>query len=588
MKRPLRWLSASVAALGLCLTGVTTAHASAVDVAVVDTTVPLASVNLEPGTNGPIVIKSTITGNQQGTATFKVYTSWTLSGGVFTGSNPVTHTVAPRAANDPATVFDDLGTVSVAAGQATGTFTLSATAFDITNTNATGAKLNAGNSASYSVTVIRSVNTAPVVTVTGVTSGASYEYNAVPTATCSVTDAEDGPSSFAATLSEITGPLAAFGLGSQTASCSYTDAGGLTATSSVTYSIVDTTDPVITYSGQSPAANGAGWNNSDVTVTWTCTDAKSGVTSSTDSATTTGEGDNLSVTGTCVDGAGNTASATVSGIKVDKTAPTITGATVPMAPDGSNGWYVTPVTVNWTCTDTLSGVASVSPSASLTDGADQSVMGTCTDKAGNTASATVSDIDVDTTAPTIEWNGGPQDGATYYFGSVPAAGTCTAVDALSGPGTCAVTGYGTTVGTHTLTATAYDVAGNKTTETRTYTVLAWTLNGFFQPVDMNSVWNTVKNGSTVPLKFEVFAGATELTDVSAVDSFTVKSVACPGSSATSDDIELTTTGGTQLRYDLTGGQFIQNWQTPKRPGTCWTVTMTTDDGSFLSANFKLK
>ena len=53
-----------------------------------------------------------------------------------------------------------------------------------------------------------------------------------------------------------------------------------------------------------------------------------------------------------------------------------------------------------------------------------------------------------------------------------------------------------------MTATADDVAGNETTATRSYTVLAWTLTGFYQPVDMNNVVNTVKGGSTVPLKFE--------------------------------------------------------------------------------------
>lgn len=579
MKRPLRWLSASVAALGLCFTGVTAAHADIIynnlD-ATIDATAETMPLNVGgTGTTTLKLLETNGDGKQGCNLTGRTSVVFNV-----TSSSPVVATVSPSTVT-----FASCGDAHVltVTGVSAGSSTISLSQVS----NNTGGTFDT-RPATFTVNVTGAANQAPTINVTGVTNGASYEYDAVPTATCSVTDAEDGPSTFAASLSPITGPLAAFGLGSQTASCSYTDAGGLTAASSVTYSIVDTTDPVITYSGQSPAANGAGWNNSDVTVTWTCTDAKSGVTSSTVSATTTGEGDNLSVTGTCQDGAGNTASATESGIKVDKTAPTITGATVPTAPNGSNGWYVTPVTVNWTCTDTLSDVASVSPSASLTDGADQSVTGTCTDKAGNTANATVSDIDVDTTAPTIEWNGGPQDGASYYFGSVPAAGTCTAVDALSGPASCAVTGYGTTVGTHILTATAYDVAGNKTTETRTYTVLAWTLNGFYQPVDMNSVWNTVKNGSTVPLKFEVFAGATELTDVSVVDSFTVKSVACPGSSASSDDIELTTTGGTQLRYDWTGGQFIQNWQTPKKPGTCWTVTMTTDDGSFLSANFKLK
>ena len=52
--------------------------------------------------------------------------------------------------------------------------------------------------------------------------------------------------------------------------------------------------------------------------------------------------------------------------------------------------------------------------------------------------------------------------------------------------------------------------------------------------------------------------------------------------------EFFTTGGTTLRYDSSGiGQFIQNWQTPKKLG-CFKVTMTTQDGSTLSALFKLK
>jgi hypothetical protein len=73
----------------------------------------------------------------------------------------------------------------------------------------------------------------------------------------------------------------------------------------------------------------------------------------------------------------------------------------------------------------------------------------------------------------------------------------------------------------------------------------------------------------------------------AVKSFASYTVACNTSSPT-DDIEFTTTGGTVLRYDATAGQFIQNWQTPRLAGQCFKVIMTTQDGSWLTAYFKLK
>ena len=92
-------------------------------------------------------------------------------------------------------------------------------------------------------------NTPPTVVVSGVSNMASYEFGSVPSAMCDVTDAEDGNPSFAATLSAITGPHAADGIGSQTASCNYTDGGGLSDSDSAMYEIVDTTAPVITVPG---------------------------------------------------------------------------------------------------------------------------------------------------------------------------------------------------------------------------------------------------------------------------------------------------------------------------------------------------
>jgi hypothetical protein len=257
---------------------------------------------------------------------------------------------------------------------------------------------------------------------------------------------------------------------------------------------------------------------------------------------------------------------------------------------GNDPWYVSDVTVSWSFVDAESTITSTSgcgPTTISTDTAGVTLTCSAT-SAGGTSSESVT-IKRDTTPPGITWNGIPDDGIRFYFGSVPPVVTCTATDGLSGPKSCEVAEFGTLVGTHSLSAIAYDLAGNETVENISYTVLPWTLNGFYKPVDMgDDVWNTVKGGSTVPLKFEIFAGSTELISTDNNTSFMTKPVVCPGGTGEEFPIEFTTTGGTSLRYDSVAGQFIQNWQTPKLPGKCYVVTMTTDDGSSLSAFFKLK
>ena len=159
---------------------------------------------------------------------------------------------------------------------------------------------------------------------------------------------------------------------------------------------------------------------------------------------------------------------------------------------------------------------------------------------------------------------------------------------IDSPPTCSTTALQFSLpGTYPITCSGSDNNYNLVSVNGTLTILNWTLLGFYQPVDMGGVVNTVKGGSTVPLKFEVFAGSTELTSTSVVSSFQTQLYECD-SSVYEDPIEIVTTGGTSLRYDSTGGQFIQNWKTPKAPNTCYRVTMTTQDGSNLVAWFKLK
>src|SRR5262249_36527082 len=73
----------------------------------------------------------------------------------------------------------------------------------------------------------------------------------------------------------------------------------------------DKTAPSITVT-QAPDANTAGWNNTDVTVTFTCGDSLSGVASCTTPQHVTTEGAGQLVSGTATDNAGNSATASTS------------------------------------------------------------------------------------------------------------------------------------------------------------------------------------------------------------------------------------------------------------------------------------
>ena len=256
--------------------------------------------------------------------------------------------------------------------------------------------------------------------------------------------------------------------------------------------------------------------------------------------------------------------------------------------------------------------AAVSFSASASDLVDGSVPVTClpasgstfelgtttvncsaTDAANNSASASFTVTVQDTTAPALTLPANITKEATGISGAVVtySASARDLVDGSVAVNCSPASGSTFAPGVTTVHCSATDAADNAATGSFTVTV-AFTTKGFYQPVDMTPpssaiVWNTVKNGSTVPLKFEVFAGSTELTDTAAVNQpLKATGVTCAG--GTTDDIELVSTGGTSLRYDTTGGQFIYNWQTPKKVGACYLVTVSMIDGSSLSAYFRLK
>jgi hypothetical protein len=236
------------------------------------------------------------------------------------------------------------------------------------------------------------------------------------------------------------------------------------------FELVDSTPPVIT-PNVSGTLGGNGWYTSDVQVSWTVSDDESAITSTNGCDATSINSDTTGTTLSCeATSYGGTKSVSVT-IKRDATAPTASAST--SGTPGNNGWYVSDVTVSFSGSDALSGIASCDADVILSsDGAGQSTSGVCTDNAGNvSATATASGINIDKTAPVVSVTG-VSDGATYTLGSVPTA-DCDTTDALSGVDTEASLSLsgGNPDGSGTITATcdgALDNAGNSGSASVTY------------------------------------------------------------------------------------------------------------------------
>jgi hypothetical protein len=470
----------------------------------------------------------------------------------------------------------------------------------VSDSNVSGGTYNT-SSAAFTLHVLPApppTNTPPSVSLTGVTNGASYNKGSVPTATCNVTDTEDGNSSFPATLSAITGPYASDGIGQQTASCSYTDAGGLTASASATYSIVDPSAPLIG-SLVTGTLGDNGWYTSDVTLHWTVTELES-----PNSLLTTGcvdqsiIADQSEQTYTCsASSAGGPAGPESVSIKRDATNPTISGSALP-APNG-NGWNNTNVGVTFTCGDNLSGVASCGPDQTLTsEGAGQSVGGTAKDNAGNPAQATVSGINIDKSAPSVSVTG-VSNGATYIRGSVPTAG-CDTQDSLSGvqtPASLTMSGPGTTnpngVGSFTAACGgAKDNADNpQAAASVTYSVIydPAGISGILQPINPDNT-SVFSRGKAVPVKFRL---AGDEPNGFAYSGWTIQRIKVSCTSFDTEDAlpeAVPENPSNAFRYDAGADQYINNASfKDQAAGTCWKVRVTLDSLQTMdSAVFKLQ
>jgi hypothetical protein len=388
----------------------------------------------------------------------------------------------------------------------------------------------------------------------------------------------------------------------QSASGTAVDNAGNTANTSVNGINIDQTAPSITGS-RTPSANANGWNNSPVTVSFSCADATSGIAAAggcSGPTTLSNEGAGQSMNGSAVDNAGNMAGATVDTINIDLTAPTITGAAT--TSPNANGWYNGNVTIHWTCGDNLSGVGANCPADSVItgEGSNLSASALVSDLAGNSASASVTGLKIDRTKPVLTLPPSTTVNASGLSGAVVPY-SASASDALSGfaggpttTPTCTrsdgQTGYTFAAGTTTtVTCSATDQAGNTATGSFTVTVNPYYFQGFFQPIDNGNIWNTIKGGQTVPVKWKLFLyeGGPEITSTASVAPGWPKYVSAACTALPQDAVETTSTGSTSLRYDTTGKQFIYNWQTPAGSG-CYRLDVKFTDGRTYSAQFQTK
>jgi hypothetical protein len=222
---------------------------------------------------------------------------------------------------------------------------------------------------------------------------------------------------------------------------------------------VDKTPPTVVGGTADRGTDFGGWYNHPVSVAFTGTDQTSGIDACTRLTYSGPDSGSGSLTGTCIDKAGNVGSLGY-GLKYDATVPSVTGANPERAPNAA-GWFNRPVAFALQGTDGTSGIESCS---SLTyagpETANGSFSGTCRDRAGNTAGRTFA-IKYDATAPIA--TGGqlarPPDRNGWH--NRPVGINFSGTDGLSGVQSCTSTTYSTPDGDNVLVpGTCTDRAGN--------------------------------------------------------------------------------------------------------------------------------
>ncbi|HYX87980.1 MAG TPA: hypothetical protein VE753_01290, partial [Gaiellaceae bacterium] len=298
-------------------------------------------------------------------------------------------------------------------------------------------------------------DTAPVVTASaGRSPDANGWYNHTVTVSWNGSDPASG-------VASCTSPVGYSGpdSGSASVSGSCTDkAGNSSAAVPFGFKYDDTAPAIAAAAARSPDVNG--WYNHAVLISWSGTDATSGIDSCTSVSYSGPDSGSASAGGSCTDKAGNTAGSAFA-LKYDSTGPAVTAA-ADRSPD-VNGWYNHPLTIGWSGTDATSGIDSCTSALDYSgpDSNSASVSGTCRDKAGNASAPAAFGFKYDATAPVVSAAPGRSPDANGWYNHPLTIGWSGA-DPVSGVASCtAPANYGgPDSGSATASGTCTDKAGN--------------------------------------------------------------------------------------------------------------------------------
>jgi hypothetical protein len=270
-------------------------------------------------------------------------------------------------------------------------------------------------------------------------------------------------------------------------------------------------------------------------------------------------------------------------IKLDRSPPSINRSSP--FPNGANGWFRFPTFLTVFGFDGNSGINGVHTSFTVCgtetlsgpDGIGKQIEWGCTNDAG-LEETDVFTYKFDGTAPTLAPTVSPNP--VTLNGSATASPN--ANDNLSGIDTASCAPVDTsTLGTHTVTCTAKDLAGNPATAQASYEVV-YSFTGFSHPIANPPVLNdrNAGTGKAIPLRFSVSNATGPVTDLTSVEV-----------TATSLDCDLGVTpnlpteqGTLQNRGN---GEYQFDWKVPKSyAGSCKTLSVDLGDGVDHTALFR--